>query len=151
MIGRQNLYKKKTNMEKIYIKESDIPLGKYRKTLIKALIMQKGVITYNDPECTSIQCSNKTAYRSISELHAIVRTRFRFTSLESVIKIIKEIIEEEKCIGVIWCTQINKVVVKYMKNVNADYITSYSKDKFYNVKGVDGYSLSDYEKLYNNL
>lgn len=138
-------------MEKIYIKESDIPLCKYRKTLIKALIMQKGVITYSDPECTVVQCSNKAAYRSISELHTIVRTRFKFTSLEALIKIIKEIIEEEKCIAVVWCTQINKVVVKYMKNVSSEYITSYSRDRFYTIKGVDGYSLEDYEKLYNNL
>lgn len=138
-------------MEKIYIKENDIPLCKYRKTLIKALIMQKGVITYSDPECNVVQCSNKAAYRSISELHMIVRTRFKFTSLEALIKIIKEIIEEEKCIAVVWCTQINKVVVKYMKNVSSEYITSYSRDRFYTVKGVDGYSLKDYEELYNKL
>lgn len=138
-------------MEKIYIKESDIPLCKHRKTLIKALLMQKGVITYSDLQCNIIQCSNKAAYRSISELHMIVRTRFKFTSLEALIKIIKEIIEEERCIAVVWCTQINKVVVKYMKNVNSDYITSYSRDRFYTIKGVDGYSLEDYEKLYNKL
>jgi len=138
-------------MENIYIKESDIPTSKYRKTLLKAFITQQGVITYSDPECTIIQCENKKAYRSISELHIIVKTRFKFTSLNAVIKILKEIISEEKCIAVVWCTQINKVVVKYMKNVDATYITSYSKDRYYNVKGVDGYSLSDYEKLYNAL
>jgi hypothetical protein len=60
----------------------------------------------------------------ISELHAIVTTRFKFTSLQALVKIIKDVITEEKCIALVWCTQINKVVVKYMKNVHADYITT---------------------------
>jgi hypothetical protein len=134
-------------MEKIYIKESDIPITKYRKDLIKRLIMQKGVITYSDPECTVVQCDVKAAYRSISELHAIVTTRFKFTSLQALVKIIKDVITEEKCIALVWCTQINKVVVKYMKNVHADYITTYSKDRYYKTKGVDGFSLEDYENI----
>lgn len=102
-------------MENIYIKESDIPATKHRKTFIKKLIMQKGVITYSDENCTKIQCDNRSAYRSISELHIIVKTRFKITSLKALIKIIRSIIEEEKCIALVWCTQIEKVVVKYTK------------------------------------
>jgi hypothetical protein len=138
-------------MQCIYVKESDIPLTKTRKAFLKHLITQRGVVTYNDPECTSIQCDRKDAYRSISELHTIVKTRFKLTSLKSLIKIIKSIIEEEKCIALIWCTEINKVVVKYMRNIDASYITTYSKDRFYESVGVDGYSLKDYAAIYDSL
>lgn len=134
-------------MEQIFVKESDIPVTRLRKQLIKALIMQQGVITYKDKECKVIQCDKKTAYRSITELHIITRSRFKFTSLQAVVKIIKEIIEEEKCIALVWCTQINKVVVKYLKNTPAEYITKFSKTHYYKSKGVDGYSLKDYEDM----
>lgn len=138
-------------MENIYIKESDIPATKHRKTFIKKLIMQKGVITYSDENCTKVQCDNRSAYRSISELHIIVKTRFKITSLKALIKIIKSIIEEEKCIALVWCTQIEKVVVKYTKNMSAEYITTFSRDRYYDSKGIDGFSLRDYENIYNEL
>jgi len=137
--------------EKIYVAEIDIAPTKTRKAFIKRLIMQKGVITYKDEECLNVQCDNKSAYRSVSELHLIVKTRFRLTSLKSLIKIIKEIIDEEKCIALVWCTQINKVVVKYMQNSNGYYITDYSKSNYYDSIGVDGYSLKMYDDISNEL
>lgn len=137
--------------EKIYVSELDIPATKTRKSFLKKLITQSGVITYKDLNCSEIQCDNKSAYRSISELHIIVRTRFRLTSLKSLVKIIKEIIEEDKCIALVWCTQINKVVVKYMKNNNGYYITDYSKSNYYKSIGVDGYSLEMYDNIYGEL
>lgn len=136
-------------MNLIYVKESDIPIFKTRKRFLKELLTSKGVITYSNKECTNIQCDKKTAYRSISELHLITKARFKFTSLEALLKILKEIINEEKCISLVWCTQINKVVVKYMKGVPGTYITTYSRDRYYTSKGVDGYSLQDYEKIIN--
>lgn len=143
-------------MDLIYVKESDIPITKHRKTLIKQLLIKQGVVTYSNKECTEIQCSKVSqnghqTYRSISDLHAIVRSRFRLTSLQSLIKILREVINEEKCIGIVWCKQIEKVVVKYMPNTPGNYITSYSKDNYYTLKGVDGYSLEDYEKILNKL
>lgn len=138
-------------MNNIYIKESDIPLTRTRKAFIKSLIMQRGVITYEDPGCKIVQCENKNAYRSISELHIIVKTRFKITSLTSLIKIIKAIITEEKCISLVWCTQIKKVVVKYMPNIDAAYITPYSMDRYYKEVGVDGYSLEDYKLIFDSL
>lgn len=138
-------------MQSIYVKETDIPITGTRKAFLKRLIMNQGVVTYSDPECTQIQCSNKSAYRSISELHCIVKTRFKITSLKSMIKILNNIINEEKCIALVWCTQINKVVVKYMKNVDSTYITQYSRGNYYHSVGVDGYSLADYEAIYNSL
>lgn len=139
------------NTEYIYVKEEDIPITKTRKAFIKKLIMQKGVITYKDEQCEIVQCNKRTAYRSISELHIITRTRFKLTSLRSLIKIIKEIINEEKCIVLVWCTQIEKVVIKYIDNAPGYYISEFSKNGFYNNIGVDGYSLKMYEDIYNEL
>lgn len=136
-------------MNLIYVKESDIPIFKTRKRFLVELLKSKGVITYNNKECTTIQCDKKSAYRSISELHLITKTRYKFTSLEALLKILKEIINEEKCISLVWCTQINKVVIKYMKGTPGTYITTYSRDKYYTSKGIDGYSLQDYEKIIN--
>jgi len=126
-------------------------MTKTRKCFIKKILTSKGVITYSNPECTKVQCARKDAFRSVSELHLIVKSRFKYTSLQSLMKIIKEIIDEEKCVALIWCTVINKVVVKYQPNVPKEYITSYSKSNYYDAKGVDGMSLKDYETIINKL
>lgn len=132
----------------IYIKESDIPLTKHRKSFIKKIITEKGAVTYEDKECTIIQCNKKSAYRSISELHLIVKSRFKLTSLRTLVKTLTELSEEDKRIALVYCTQINKVVVKYVKNCPTNYgISNYSRNNFYDQKGVDGYSLRDYEEL----
>ena len=43
--------------------------------------------------------------------------------------------------------QINKVVVKYIKNTPSHYISNYSRDRYYTKKGVDGFSLKDYDNI----
>lgn len=139
------------NTELIYVKLSDIPETKTRKAFIKKILTSKGVITFKNKECTRVQCAKKEAYRSISELHLIVKSRFRLTSLQALMKIIKEIVNEEKCIALVYCTQINKVVLKYQPNVPKEYITTYSKNNYYTTKGVDGMSLKDYETIINKL
>ena len=138
-------------MEQIFVKESDIPVTRFRKQFIKTLIMKGGVVTYKDKECKKIQCDKKSAYRSVSELHILTRSRFKYTSLQAVVKIIKEIIDEEKCIALVWCTQINKVVVKYLKNTPAEYITKYSEERYFKSKGVDGHSLEDFSNIIKSL
>lgn len=137
--------------EFIYVKVDDIPATKTRKGFIKKILTSKGVLTYTNAECTDVQCAKKGAFRSISELHLIVKSRFKFTSLEALLKILKEIIDEDKCVAIIWCTQIHKVVVKYQENTPKEYITQYSKSNFYETKGVDGWSLKDYETIINQL
>jgi hypothetical protein len=139
----------KTNL--IYVRLGDIPATKTRKGFIKKLLTSKGVLTYLDEDCSKLQCAKKGAFRSVSELHLIVRSRFKFTSLEALLKILKEIIDEEKCVALIWCTQIHKVVVKYQENTPKEYITQYSKSNHYESKGVDGWSLKDYEEIINKL
>lgn len=138
-------------IEVIYVKLSDIPATKTRKGFIKKILTSKGVLTYTDEECTNVQCAKKGAFRSVSEIHLMVRSRFKFTSLEALLKILKEIIDEEKCVALIWCTQIHKVVVKYQENTPKAYITQYSKSNFYEEVGVDGWSLKDYEDIINKL
>lgn len=137
--------------ELIYVKLSDIPETKTRKGFIKRLLTSGGVLTYTDEACTQVQCAKKGAYRSVSELHSIVRSRFKFTSLEALLKILKEIIDEDHCVAMIWCTQIHKVVVKYQENTPKEYITPYSKSNYYETKGVDGWSLKDYDNIINQL
>lgn len=139
------------NKNVIYISFEDIPITKNRKHFIKQIITNKGFVTYSDEKCTKIQCDKKTAYRSISELLQIVRSRYKITSLNAVVKLLKELIDENNPIAFVWCTQINKVVVKYVSNTPGNYITSFSRDKYYESVGVDGYSLKDYEDIINKL
>jgi len=138
-------------MNLIYVRLTDIPTTKTRKGLIKKILTSKGVITYSDVECTQVQCAKKDAFRSVSDLHMIVKSRFKYTSLNALMKIIKEVIDEEKCVALIWCTQVNKVVLKYQPNTPKSYVTTYSKSNYYKTKGVDGMSLLDYETIINKL
>ena len=138
-------------MENIYVKISDIELTKTRKSFLKKLITNKGVITYSDKECTIVQCDKKSAYRSVTDLHAIVCSRFKYTSLSAVVKIIKELIEETKGIVLVYCTQINKPVVRYSSPSEGKYVSDYSKSNYYKTKGVDGYSLEMFDKMISSL
>ena len=62
-----------------------------------------------------------------------------------------ELIEEDKYVVLVWCNQIQKVVVKYVSNTSAIWMSDYSKKNYYDRKGVDGYSLKDYEEIKNKL
>lgn len=142
----------------IYIHEKDIPVTKTRKQLIRYFLRGKSYTTYENPECTIVQCSNKGedsnkghAWRSITDLHLIVKSRFPKTSLEAVVKIVYDFIKEDKNVVLVWCTMINKVVVKYYDNPNKTYITKHSRDHYYSTKGVDGYSLKDFDQIRKNL
>lgn len=145
------------NEKLIYVKETDVPKTSTRKQLLRYFLRAKSIPTYEDKECTKIQCDGKgedtqaTAFRSITDLHMIVKSRFPKTSLEGIVKIIYEFISEDKAVVLVYCTAINKVVVKYYNNPNASYITNYSKKNYINTKGIDGYSLNDYEKIIENL
>jgi hypothetical protein len=139
----------------IYVKESDVPLTHNRKQLIRYFLRGKSIPTYDDPECTKLQCDGKgqdtkvNAFRSITDIHMIVKSRFPNTSLEGVVKILKTFIEEDKSVVMVWCNMINKVVMKYYNNDSGKYLTKYSKENYYDKKGVDGYSLADYEQIIN--
>jgi hypothetical protein len=143
-----------TKVQKIiYVKESDVPLTKTRTQLLRYFLRGKSIPTYDDPECTKLQCDGKgedskvNAFRSITDLHMIVLSRFPKTSLEAVVKILYDFINKDKTVVIVWCKMINKVVVKYYNNSNGSYITKYSRENYLNTKGVDGYSLKDYDQI----
>lgn len=149
---------KQVSEKVIYISEKDIPITKTRKQLIRYFLRGNSYPTYDDKECTVLQCNEKGvdtgkshAFRSITDLHLIVKSRFPKTSLEAVVKIIYDFINEDKNVVLVWCNMINKVVVKYYNNPNKSYITKYSRDHHYTTKGIDGYSLKDFDQIRKNL
>lgn len=140
----------------IYVKESDVPKTRTRKSFIKKFLMGKKIPSYENPEFTVIQCNGKGenvdgASRSITELWELTKSRFPATSMKAMVKILFEIIQEDQSVVLVWCDKIQKVVVKYVPNTSAQWITNYSVKNYYNKKGVDGYSLADYDEIKNNL
>lgn len=140
----------------IYVKEEDVPKTETRKDLIRKFFRGQIIPSYTNPECTNLQCdgkgeSGKGSSRSITELHEIVKSRFPVTSLKAIIKIIYQIMEEDKSVILVWCKKINKVVVKYENNKSANWITSYSRKNYFTTKGEDGYSLEDFEEIKETL
>lgn len=144
------------NTKIIFVKEEDVPKTRTRKQLLRYFLRGKSIPTYEDEEFKKFQCDGKgndskiNAYRSITDLHMIVKSRFPNTTFNAVVKIIGDFIEEDKSVLLIWCNMINKVVVKYYNNPNSKYITKYSRENYYDTKGIDGYSLKDYEKIIKN-
>lgn len=137
-------------MSLIYVPESEVPLTSTRKDLVRRFIRGKSYRTYNDSQCTQLQCE-KGKFRSVTEIHLMVMSRFPKTSLEAIVRIINELIEEDACITMVWCTQVNKVVLKYYDRATKEYMSSFSRKNYYTSKGVDGYSLKDFEEIKNNL
>ena len=140
----------------IFVKEEDIPKTKTRKNFIKKFLTGKQIPSYEDPKFTIVQCNGKGenidgASRSVTELWELTKSRFPYTSLRAMIKILFELIEEDKSVVLVWCGTIQKVVVKYVPNTSAKWITDYSLKNHYTKKGVDGYSLEDYNEIKNNL
>ena len=141
----------------IYLKESDVPLTKTRTQLIRHFLRGKSIPTYDNIECTKLQCDGKgldtkvNAFRSITDIHMIVVSRFPRTSLEAVIRIIDDFIKKDQAVVLVWCKMINKVVVKYYNNASGAYMSKYSKEGYYDVKGTDGYSLRDFDEIRKKL
>ncbi len=140
----------------IYVKIEDVPKTRTRKSFIKKFLTGKKIPSYENSEFTIIQCNGKGenvdgASRSITELWELTKSRFPATSMKAMVKILFEIIQEDQSVILVWCDKIQKVVVKYVPNTSAQWITNYSVKNHYNKKGVDGYSLADYDEIKNNL
>ena len=133
-------------MAKIYVKVSDIPLTKTRKELIQKFLQGNAYTTYSDEDCTIIQCENGK-FRSVTEIFEIILSRFPKTSFNAVLGIIGILIRNNANFVMVWCTQVNKVVLKFASNSELNYISQYSKSNYYDKKGVDDYSLKDYEEI----
>lgn len=125
--------------EKLYISTDIIPKTRTRKGFLKEYFKLKCPATFHDSKFESAQ-SKARAFRSFTDLTALVRSRFRVTSLEAVIRITAEIFEEQKAeLHLVWCTRINKVVVK--PKPSSVFISSYSRRNHYTKTGEDGLSL----------
>lgn len=134
----------------IYISESDVPSTTTRKQLMRYFLRGKTYKSYTDAACTQLHCKASTN-RSITDLLAIVRSRFPKTSLETVVRILREFMLEDKAVILVWCTQIKKVVIRCINNPSAEWISSASRNNYYTGKGVDGYSLKDFEEMMQAL
>jgi len=137
---------KNNKIELIYIKESDIPLTKTRQDLIRKFLRGVSYTSYTNPECTNIQCENGK-YRSLTELHSIVLSRFPSTTFEAIVRIVFDMIEKETTVILVFCTTVQKVVVMYKDNKSASWISNHSKKYYYDNVGVDGYSLRMIEEI----
>ena len=128
-------------MNYIYCKETHISNTKTRKGFVKKFLEELPT-TYDDKECKKIQCYSGRA-RSISDLHAIVKSRFPKTSVKAVIDIVKQLNEKGKC-DMVWCRQTEKFVVR-QKNWEGKLplVTKYSQDNYKNRRGIDGISFDD--------
>lgn len=134
----------------IYVKLDDVPETRTRKDLVRRFLNKTSPRSYSDAACTILQC-DYGKYRSITELHEIVMSRFPKTTFDAMIRIVGELIAEDAGVSMVYCTQVNKVVLKYFDRPTRTYMTDYSRKNFLTKKGVDGYSLNDYEKIKENL
>lgn len=134
----------------LYIKETELGRTKFRKQLIETFVKAKGYNTFYDEKCLDLQCQSGR-FRSITELHQIVLSRFPNTTFNAILRIIKELIDEKGEIQMVYCTEVNKVVLKYIGQSASSYVSQYSKKYYYDNKGEDGYSLSDYDKIIKEL
>lgn len=140
-------------MQKIYVSPKDIPHEDTptRKQFIRQFLRAKNLKTYEDQDCKIIQCTgqgeNKDgASRSVTDLYHIVNSRFK-TSFEGFVKILREFMEEDKAVILLWCNKVNRVVIKYVNNPTAKWQTDYSFRNYYKTVGNDGLSLESLEKI----
>ncbi len=133
----------------LFVKESDVQPTNTRKDFVRQFLRGK-FESYSDEQCNRLQC-DKGRYRSITEIHQIVLGRFPKTSFQAILRIVRDLINEDNPVSMIWCTQVNKVVLRYYDKATRSYMTSYSRDRYLTSKGVDGYSLADYERMLQQL
>jgi len=135
--------------EVLYVKLTDVPKTDTRKDFIRKFIRGK-FASYSNEDCTKLQCESGR-FRSITELHQIVLSRFPKTSFEAIIRIVRDLINEENPVTMVYCRTVEKVVLMYLDKATSGYVSDYSRKNLYNNKGTDGYSLSDYEQLINKI
>lgn len=135
--------------DKLYVKESAVPKTNTRIAFVRKFIESKAP-SYYDKDCTSVQCSSGR-YRSITELHQIVLSRFPKTSFEAIVRIVRDLIQDAKPICMCYCTTINKVVLYYTDNATRQYVTDHSTKHYLDKEGLDAYSLNDYLTMMENI
>lgn len=134
------------NKIKIFVKLEDVPKTNTRIDFVEQFLKGK-FKTYLDEDGNELQC-NKNQYRSVSELYYMTVTRFPKTSFNGFLKVIQKLIKKNKNIVLVYCTMINKVVLRYTDNSSAQYITKYSMDRYFDTKGTDEISLQKLQKIF---
>lgn len=134
----------------IYVKEADVPLTKTRKGFIREFLKGRAFTSYKDSAFRTVQC-NSGKNRSITEIHQMTLSRFPKTSFDAVLRIIRDLIVEDACVTMTYCTTINKVVLMYTSKATKSYMSTSARSNYYKREGVDGYTLEQYETAINNL
>ena len=131
----------KINTKIITCSKEVIPSTRTRKGFLKQFLeLRPATFNIDGTE----DCSARRN-RSISDLTSLVRSRFLVTSEKAVIRILAQLNQEGRCF-LVWCTQINKFVVKggYTDNgTSNNFITNYSTKYFSKSTGVDGFSYDE--------
>ncbi len=133
----------------IFVKTSEVPVTKTRKAFIRTFLENKAYTSYSNLSCTIKQC-NPGTNRSVTEIHQMVLARFPKTTFEAILRIIKDLIDEDACIRLTYCTTIKKVVVMYTSKAQREYFSPHATSNM-DVRGVDGYTLQEYKEVINNL
>lgn len=104
-------------MDKIYVNFKDFTtIPEFLKKLLSSGSQSKGVGTYFDEECTSVQCiSNRT--RSFDDIFIIVNTYFTISE-EDLLKELLVLYLGEKTPYMYTCSDIGKDVICYIKGVS---------------------------------
>ena len=134
--------------ELIYCKEEDVPLTRTRKAFLREFLLTTPA-TYNNDGSLDTQPKK---HRSVSDLHKLVRSRFKKTSINAVMRILGELNNDEQ-LKLVYCNTINKAVIfttdisPALFRKRGGFVTVHSKANHYETIGIDGYSLQYLEEL----
>lgn len=134
------------NKIKIFVSLKNIPKTHTRIDFVEKFLKGK-FVTYSDEEDFEVQC-NVGRYRSISELYYMTTTRFPKTSFIGFLKVVQKLIKKNKNVILVYCTTIEKVVLRYTSDVYSGYVSTYSKKNHFQKEGVDGISLQKLEEIF---
>tara|TARA_R110000822_G_scaffold302649_2_gene426960 strand:+ start:15343 stop:15927 length:585 start_codon:yes stop_codon:yes gene_type:complete len=131
---------------KIKCKTVDIASTKTRKEFLRAFLATMPPTYFmNGRE----QCRAK-AHRSFSDLLVLTQDRFPKTTEKSVVRIVAQLNIEGLC-DIVWCTQVEKFVVRGRRNnPGIPFITNFSVKYFTQSTGVDGISYEHLMKVRDN-
>lgn len=138
------------DLSPIFVKTSEVPTTKTRKAFVREFLKNKAFTSYSNLTCTVVQC-NPGRNRSVTEIHQMVLARFPKTTFEAILRIIKELIDEDACFRMTYCTTIKKVVLMYTSEARKEYASPSAVSNYFETKGIDGYTLKEYIEIINDL
>jgi len=112
--------------------------------------------SYTDSKCTRLHCEG-IRYRSITDLYVMLNTNSKFSTpydqlIIYIMDLIKEYANSPNNFTIVYCTRINKPVVKNgVRNSKQSLISSYSMKGYLHKVGQDGVSLSYINSIEENF